>query len=191
MKKGTFKAFLSNLLQSSSSVRFGVRSFKGIVFLLLWLLILPSCMTQRRVMNYLAAHPLPYDTVTVETIVYKDTTFYVPVPADTVIDSIKIVLPCPDVPVTYKSDTARVVGKYATAKAWIVRDRLTVKLTMNEAYIAFKVDSLAVIKSKTITITDTVTVREKYVPPFYKATLFISIIFLVIFLFIIFIALRK
>ena len=191
MKKGYFKAICGTLAKSKVIARSRACSFKCVLFALAWLAVLPSCVTQRRVMNYLAEHPLPADTVLVEVIEWRDTTFYVPVPADTVRDSIPVVLPCPDAPVSFTSPPVQAVGKYATATAWIERGQLQIKLTMNDVKIAFEVDSLAALKTKTVTVTNTVTVHEKYVPPFYRATLFVSIILLALFVVIIFIALRR
>jgi hypothetical protein len=141
-------------------------------------------------MRYLAEHPLPTDTTVQVVTEWRDTTFYVPVPADTVRDSVPVVLPCPAVS-NYASDTAKAVGRYATAKAWIKNGQLHVDLTMNDAQLEFHVDSLAAVRTKTVTVTQQVTVKEKIKPPLYRASLFVNLFFIVLFLLILFLVLRR
>lgn len=168
-----------------------LRSLKSALCVVALLLLSASCVTQRSVMRYLALHPLPADTVTVTDTQWRDTTVYVPMPADTVRDSIQVVLPCPDVPVTYKSDTVKAAGKYAKAEAWLEGDQLKIKLTMNEVKLAFTIDSIAATRTKTVTVTKQVTVEKRVIPPFYRAMLFVSIALFLMFVIIIFIALRR
>lgn len=166
------------------------RSFKSALLLLLWVMLLSSCVTQRRVMNYLAEHPLPADTIVVNEIQYVDTTLFVTLPAEVIHDSIPIIIPCPEAE-TFVSDTVKTELKFAKASAWVSDRQLKIRLEMIETRLEFHIDSLASVRSKTITVTKTVTEKEKFVPPFYKASLFVNIFFAVLFVMVIYISLRR
>lgn len=131
-------------------------------------------------MKYLTAHPLPADTVVQIQTVYRDTTFYVTTPADTTRDSITVVLPCPPEE-EFKTDTLKRETRFAKAAAWIKGSKLFLQVEIKSQQLAFFVDSIAAINTKTVTITKTVTVEKRVVPPFYKATLFVSIALLLLF----------
>jgi hypothetical protein len=99
-------------------------------------------------------------------------------------------LPCPPKP-EFVSDTVKAVGKFATAKAWMKGDVLKIQLTMNDAKLEIHVDSLATARTKTITIHDQVVVKEKVIPPFYRACLYIAIFLALLLALIFFIASRR
>ena len=162
-------------------------SFKCAILALTWLVLLASCVTQRRCMEKYP--PVPVDTVTVENTVYKDTTFYVQLPADTLRDTVELVLPCPPPPDFVK--VATVENRFAKATAKIVRGRLTVELMIKDAVLEKHIDSLAVARTKTVTITNNVVIEKKVIPPFYKACLYVSIAFFILFVIFIFVALWR
>ena len=150
-----------------------LRSFKRIAFVAAWSIILASCATQKRCFEKFP--PAPADTVVTQTTVYRDTTFYVTTTADTIRDSIQVVIPCGETQQTFASDTMRTENKFARAAVWIVGTKLNMKLEIKSQQLALFVDSVAVANTKTVTITKTVTLEKRVVPPFYKAMLFVSI----------------
>jgi hypothetical protein len=166
-----------------------LRSFKRIAFVAAWSIILASCATQKRCMERWP--PVPVDTVTVENTVYRDTTFYVTTPADTIRDSIQVVIPCGETQQTFASDTMRTENKFARAAVWIVGTKLRMRLEIKSQQLSLFVDSVAVANTKTVTITKTVTLEKRVVPPFYKATLFVSIALLLLFALGIFLSSRR
>ena len=146
----------------------------AIVFVLLAFFV--SCATQRRCLE---KFPIVESTIVKDSIVYRDTTLFVQLPADTVTDSIQVVLPCPQPP-AFKTPKVRTSTRYASAEAWLAGDHLKVRLMLNDTLIAFVVDSAVAEKMKTVTITQAQTVREKFIPLIYKVALFVSIGFLVL-----------
>ena len=172
---------------SSAAARSRAGAFKSALIALTWLAILTGCATQRRCLQKFP--PPPADTVTQETVTYRDTTLYVMLPADTVRDSIPVMLPCPQPELSTSRVSVR--NRYANAQTWIANGKLHIDLQMNSASLAITIDSLAATKTKTVTITKTVIVKEKYVPPFYRAMLFVSIFLAVLFVLIIVISLRR
>jgi hypothetical protein len=128
--------------------------------------------------------------VVTEIVTYRDTTVYLTLPADTVTDSVYIEVPCPALD-DYVSDTVRVDKKLASASAWIERRKLKLQLAMKDAVLEFTIDSIAATRTKTVTITEMKIVKEKFVPPFYRASLFVNIILILFFLVGIFLSLRR
>jgi len=175
-------------MQSNGIVRFGARSFKCGLFALIVASILSGCVTQRRCLEKYP--PLPADTVIKEIVTYRDTTVYIALPADTLTDSVFIQVPCPGLD-DYVSDTVRAEQKLASAAAWIEHRKLKVELAMKEAVLEFTIDSIAATRTKTITITETVYVDKKVVPPFYRASLFVNIILILLFIIGIILSLRR
>jgi hypothetical protein len=174
--------------QSKGYARARGRSFKCALSALIWLAVLSSCVTQRRCLEKFP--PLPPDTLTVCTTTYRDTTVYVPMPADTVRDSIPVQLPCPQA-ANYKSDAVRAVGKYATAAAWLESGQLKIHMTMNDVKLQLTIDSAIKANTKTVTITKSQVLEKRFVPPFYRATLFVSIFLVLLVLGLFFILLRR
>jgi UDP-N-acetylglucosamine enolpyruvyl transferase len=142
-------------------------------------ILLTSCATQKRCFEKYP--PVAADTVITEKKVYRDTTFYVTTPADTVRDSIQIVIPCGEEQGNYASDTLRKGTKFMEAKAWIKGKKLFMQVEIKSQQLALFVDSIAVANTKTVTITKTVIQEKRVVPPFYKACLFVSIALLLLF----------
>jgi PBP1b-binding outer membrane lipoprotein LpoB len=170
-----------------------LRSYKRMAFVAAWVLLLSSCVTERRVNEYLQKHPQPADTIFKQVISYRDTVIYITLPADTVTDSLAILLNLPE-PVTtegYVSDTVNVEDKFASASAWVVKNKLKIQLRLNKTTLAFAIDSAATVNTKTVTITKNVTVEKRVVPPFYKATLFVSIALFLLFVIGIFLYSRR
>jgi len=165
-----------------------MRSLKTAVLLFVVAIVFGSCATQLRCAERFPCTPV--DTVTVENTVYHDTTIFVNVPPVTVTDSIKIMLPCPDVTAKMSTDTVRVKSELATAEAWIYKNSLNVRLKIDAKRLEFKIDSAIKMNEKTVTIYKEVTVEKKVIPPFYRATLYVSIILIVLFIAIIYLALR-
>ena len=163
------------------------RSFKSALYLAL-ILILSSCATQKRCFDKFPC--VPSDTIYTDVTVYKDTIIYRTVPADTIRDSIKIVLPCPEAQ-NFKSDTVKTKGSYSDAKAFISNQHLKVVLTEYETVFEFKLDSAIRANTKTITIYQDRVVPKKYVPAFYKASLFVNIVLILLFIVGIYLSLRR
>lgn len=148
------------------------RLFKLAVFLLIFTAILGSCVTQRRCVEKFP----PITTIdTIETFQIIDTTIYVHLPADTIIDSILI-----ESEPGYVSDIALARGEYGEAKAWISDSKLRVQLTINDTLIAHRIDSLAIVNRQVITIDKEIIIEKKVTPPFYKAVLWIAIFLFVL-----------
>jgi hypothetical protein len=163
-------------------------SFKCALFVAVLVSLTSSCVTQRRCMQKYP--PIPVTADTVEIVAYRDTIIYVTLPADTITDSVTVVMPCPEAD-GFKSDTVRVSNDLANAKAWISENYLRVQLRINEKTLALKIDSAVRASTKTITIVKNVVVEKRVVPVFYRATLFVSIILILLFVVIIWIALRR
>jgi hypothetical protein len=168
-----------------------MRYVKAAVCLAVWLAILPSCATQKRCMEKWP--PMAADTVFKQVVSYRDTIIYITLPADTVADSLAILLNLPE-PVTmegYISDTVNVIDKFASASAWVVNKKLKIQLRLNKTTLAFAIDSAATLKEKTVTITKTVIQEKKYIPVFYQACLFVSIILILLFIIGIYLSSRR
>ena len=139
-------------------------------------LFFTSCATQRRCLE---KYP-PVTTIQIkDSIAYRDTTVYVPLPADTITKDTVIVLPCPTPP-DFKTPKVKARNRFASAEAWLEGNRLKLRLMQNDTTLAFVIDSALTEYKKTITVTQGHVVKEKYVPAFYKASLFISILAVVL-----------
>lgn len=175
-------------MESKAVIRLGARSFECVLFALAVASVLSGCVTQRRCLAKFPAQPA--DTVIKEVVTYRDTTVYLTLPADTVTDSVYIEVPCPALD-NYTSDTVRVDKKLASAAAWIERRNLKLQLAMKDAVLEFTIDSIAATRTKTVTITETKIVKEKYVPAFYRASLFVNLILILLFIIGVFLSLRR
>ena len=165
-----------------------MRTLKFALFALTLLALLPSCVTQRKCL--LKFPPPPADTVTFTDTQWRDTIIYRTLPADTIRDSVEVVLPCP-VPPTFKSDTVRAVRPLASAAAWLHGNKLQLRLTLNETTLAFKLDSAIKASAKTTVVTQQIIVEKKVIPPFYRASLFVNLFLIVFVAAIFYIALRR
>ena len=76
--------------------------------------------------------------ITRDSIVFKDTTVYITLPGETVIDS--VIIPCPPVD-NYIPDTARAETEYALAKAWYDPPSLMLRLDQKTSIIEIRLDS--------------------------------------------------
>lgn len=144
---------------------------KKISFILIIAALLASCATQRRC---LIKFP-PVTTVQIrDSIAYRDTTIYFPIPADTVRDSIPVVEPCPDnkpLRPEYKSKPVTVENRFSTAFAWIENGSLKLQLMTNDTTLKFVIDSAVSERVKQITINQQFVKPVKYIPNFYKIAL--------------------
>lgn len=165
-----------------------MRTLKIVLLACVCVAAFTSCATQRRCMAKFP--PQPADTVTTELVAYRDTIVYAYLPADTVTDSVKVVLPCPDAD-GFVSDTAKVTSRYAGAKAWIADEKLRVRLEVYKSVFAFTLDSAIRASTKTVTVTKTVVVKVRHVPAFYKASLFVNILLVLLFVIGIWLSLRR
>lgn len=157
--------------------------FLNVLYVTFILALFSSCVTQRRCVEKFP----PITTIdTVETILIVDTTIYVRLPADMVVDSILV-----EVEPDYSSEVVSAKAEYGSARAWINDGKLRLQLTMNDTLIAYRIDSLALVNTKTITVEKERVLEVKKVPPFYKATLYIAILLFVLVLCLFFLALRK
>jgi hypothetical protein len=152
-------------------------------------LLLTSCVTERRCFEKFPCTPV--DTVVATQVEYRDTVVYRDVPPVVLVDSVPYVVPCADtLHPAPASDTVRLDTPLASARAWIARDALHVGLTIHGQRLAFVIDSAVRAATKTVTIYKEKTVTVKVVPPFYRACLYVAIILIILFVVIIFIALR-
>jgi hypothetical protein len=98
---------------------------KTILFLLL-IVTLSGCVTQKRCNR---KFPPKTETIYIETVVekiitkYRDTTIYVELPAKEIINTVYV-----PTPIDFKSDTVFAYGDYSSAKAWVARQKLQIKL---------------------------------------------------------------
>lgn len=146
--------------------------FLNVLYVAFILAMFSSCVTSRRCIEKFP----PITTIdTVETILIVDTTIYVRLPADTVVDSILV-----EVEPDYSSEVVSAKAEYGSARAWINDGKLRLQLTMNDTLIAYRIDSLALVNTKTITVEKERVLEVKKVPPFYKATLYIAILLFVL-----------
>ncbi|HPF93327.1 MAG TPA: hypothetical protein PLV65_05305 [Tenuifilaceae bacterium] len=93
---------------------------------LLLLALFPGCVTQKKCNSkFPPVSEIIYKDSIIEreVTVYVDTIIYVELPAKEVVKEVKI-----PVPITFKSDTVYAVGDYASAKAWIAKRELKLKL---------------------------------------------------------------
>lgn len=120
--------------------------------------------------------------ITRDSIVFQDTTVYITLPGETVIDS--IVIPCPPM-ADYIPDTARAETDYALAEAWYDPPKLMLRLDQKASTLEIRLDSALreayYWKDKYEKI-NTVT-PVKFIPIIYKVALWmvIGMILLIVF----------
>ena len=89
------------------------------LLLILTVVMFSSCLTQKRCAERFPPQ-IVTKTETITEIVYRDTTIYVPIPGETVYDSIPVPIPCPDLP---EFDLSKYVmskeTQFAKAEAWL------------------------------------------------------------------------
>jgi len=93
---------------------------------LLLLALFSGCVTQKKCSSkFPPVSEIIYKDSIIEreVTVYVDTIIYVELPAKEVVKEVKI-----PVPITFKSDTVYAVGDYASAKAWVAKRELKLKL---------------------------------------------------------------
>jgi len=99
---------------------------RRLAIILTTLILFFGCVTQKRCNQ---KFPPVSETIYKDSIiereitVYVDTIIYVELPAREIIKEVKV-----PVPITFKSDTVFAVGDYSSAKAWIVKRELKLKL---------------------------------------------------------------
>lgn len=130
-------------------------------------IFLSSCMTVNRIQK----HCVEFAKVCmVTTTTYRDTTIYVK-------DTIRIKLPSDTVtidrPITVNGGQVvfapvSVSKGLISAKAWVVANRLMVDAWLNKPYVeTVRVDTITITKVVK-EVGNTVTIKEKYIPKFYK-----------------------
>jgi len=126
-------------------------------FLVCLLVILAGCSPQKRLARLLEKHPLPVDTIVVDSTVYHDSIVYINIPGE--IDSVMVYIPeLVEVPDTsLKTTTA-----FAEATAGITSGDLWLKLVQTDTLIVYELDSVIVEKEVIKTITTTV---PEYIKP--------------------------
>lgn len=136
-----------------------------------------SCATQKRCSRKFPARP---DTIKIiqvrDSIVLRDTTFYIMLPGETVTDSVMI--PCPEV-INYIADTARAETFLAKAWAWWQYPRIRLMLEQKDTTIERRLeDVLKEVyhwKSEYEKITK-VPEPVKYIPKIYKYSMMFSVV---------------
>jgi hypothetical protein len=131
--------------------------------------IFGSCVTQRRCLEKFP----PESTIEIrDSIAYRDTTIYFPVPADTIRDSIPV--ECPEIitgqpaPKPKPTKPITVENRWSKATAWIENGQLKLNLMINDTTLAIAIDSAVVEKMKLIHQTDQFVKPVKYIPKIYQ-----------------------
>ena len=147
-----------------------------ILFLALISLFAASCVTQRRCYT---KFPPARDTIKIVTIrdsiIYRDTTIYIELPGETVIDSIFI--PCPEVP-GYVPKKVYAETELARASAWWSFPVIKLELIQKDTTIARRLENALKdayhwqSEYQKITVTPQ---PVKYIPKIYKQALSICI----------------
>jgi hypothetical protein len=154
-----------------------MRSFKWAAIVLIALAFFNSCVTQRRCLE---KFPPTTTTEIRDSISYRDTTIYVPIPTDTVRDSIPVECPemTPGSPAPKPKPTKPVMVKnrWSTAMAWIENGHLKLNLMTNDTTLTFVIDSAVTERMKQITINQQFVKPVKYIPKVYKIALIALII---------------
>jgi len=148
-----------------------------IILLVLVALAGSSCATQRRCSRKFPPHS---DTIKIvhvrDSIVLRDTNFYIMLPGETVTDSVMI--PCPEV-INYIADTARAETFLAKAWAWWQYPRIRLMLEQKDTTIERRLeDVLKEVyhwKSEYEKITK-VPEPVKYIPKIYKYSMMFSVV---------------
>lgn len=159
---------------------FGVRSFKLAAITFVAPAIFISCATQRRCLEKFP----PTTTIEIrDLITYRDTAIFIPIPADTVRDSIPIISPCPDnkpIRPEFKTKPVMVKNRWSTATAWIEHGQLKLELAVNDTTLEFVIDSAVTERVKQITINQQFVKPVKYIPKVYKIALTALIIVVIL-----------
>lgn len=148
-----------------------------IILLVLVALAGSSCATQRRCSRKFPPHS---DTIKIvhvrDSIVLRDTNFYIMLPGETVTDSVMI--PCPEI-INYIADTARAETSLAKAKAWWQYPRVRIELTQKDTTIEIRLkDALKEAhhwRSEYEKITK-VPAPVRYIPKMYKYAMTFSLV---------------
>lgn len=152
-----------------------------------------GCASQKRCFK-LYPPEIRSDTITVDSLVYRDTIVEVILPGDTIREEIFIDAPCPEpedsvvlIPApSLNSDTVRAVGTYAEAEAWVENRKLKIELIENEQVLQIKLDSV-IVEARHWKTMYTVEIHKeppsRKVPWYYRASLPVSIILMFLLLF--------
>lgn len=136
-----------------------------------------SCVTQKRCSKKFPPHA---DTIKIiqvrDSIILRDTTFYIKLPGETVTDSVMI--PCPEV-INYIADTAVAETSLAKAWAWWQYPRIRLMLEQKDTTIERRLENaLKEVyhwKSEYLKITK-VPEPVKYIPKIYKYSMMFSVV---------------
>jgi len=147
------------------------------------LIILAGCSPANRLNRIYTKHPelrpvseITIDTVYYGTIIYRDTTIYINLPADTVYAEAEIIY-LPGKPVTIQPSVLTAETDYSKAQAWIQRTRLRLQLTDKDTTLLIQLDS-AVKQAeywRQIYETDKTVIEVVKVPEFYRIMTFVGI----------------
>jgi hypothetical protein len=146
---------------------------KPIIFILCAMVFFGACVTQKRCAE---KFPPVSHTDTIEHIVWIDTTVYLYLPGDTIVDSMYLV-PIWDNPLQIRK--LKIDSRYSSATSWVRDSKLYMELINNDTLIAYVIDSIAETKTKTITVTNEHIKPVKFVPLIYKVALIVAIGFLI------------
>lgn len=145
------------------------------LFIFLLLVSLSGCYT-RRMWERKFPPVVTTDTIVKftsrDSLVYRDTTLFVQLPGETLIDSITI--PCPPAPPTYKPDTLKIKAKFAEVKAWLSGNKISAILTQSGT-LQIRLDSVIKESYKWENlyrdILKTEVHKQRYIPIIYKVSL--------------------
>lgn len=131
---------------------------------------------------------MKYDTIS--EVIYRDTVIFVHLPGENRTDSVMISFPCPEGR-AFHSDTVRAFTRFASSSAWISGKRLKIELIANDTLLSVVIDSAVTETLKKITVQEGRIVHVKYIPPLYRASLWINIFLFVLLLGVLYVSLRR
>jgi hypothetical protein len=144
------------------------------------LVILSGCVTQKKCLSKFPPVSTS-DTIVIEslrdTIIYRDSLIVFKIPGDTIIDTLEIHISGEPV----HSDTLILDTEYARAEAFYKTPSIHLFLIQKDIYFEQRLDSVIRLetfwkeKYTTITNTDQIIVKEKYIPAIYKVALWMWI----------------
>ena len=144
---------------------------------ILMMLALTSCVTQKKCNS---KFPPSKDTIIIETvrdsIVYKDTTIYIKLPGERVVDSFPI--PCPPPPPDYIPRRVFAETSLAKASAWWSYPVIKLELIQKDTTIEKRLDNAVKEAYEWRTKYEKITITPqpvKYIPGIYKAALWLWI----------------
>ncbi len=141
-----------------------------ILLFLAVLSVLAGCVTQKKCnTKYPSSIDSIYKYVTRDSIIIRDTTIYITLPAETVHDSVKI--PCPDPGPAYIPKKVFAETSLARAEAWWQYPNIQLRLTQKDTTIEERLRGTIIERNHYKSLYEKLSFKPepvKYVPKFYK-----------------------